>query len=314
MLILNARETASALPRRALVDALKNAFREGCEAPLRHRHSIKIPNEADASLLIMPAWQGGKYLGIKNVLVVPENHRRGKPAVAASYFLYSALSGELLSVIDGKELTNRRTAAASALASSYLSRRDSSHLLMIGAGGLVPHLIRAHCDVRSINKVSIWARDIKKSRSLANSMTLNGVQINAIEALDIGCSQADIISSATLSEAPLVLAKNVAAGTHVDLVGAFMPSMRESDDELIRTSTLFADTVEGALIEGGDYVQPLEAGIISAADIVADLHSLSMRHHIGRRSDQEITVFKSTGTALEDLAAGILAFETSSAA
>jgi ornithine cyclodeaminase len=184
---------------------------------------------------------------------------------------------------------------------------------MIGAGGLVPHLIRAHCDVRSINKVSIWARDIKKSRSLANSITLNGVQINAIEALDRGCSQADIISSATLSEAPLVLAKNVAAGTHVDLVGAFMPSMRESDDELIRTSTLFADTVEGALIEGGDYVQPLEAGIISATDIVADLYSLSQQHHIGRRSHQEITVFKSTGTALEDLAAGILAFETSSA-
>lgn len=311
MLILNSSETARALSRSALVNALRKAFREGCDAPLRHHHSIKVPNEANASLLIMPAWQSGKYLGIKNVMVVPENKRRGKPAVAASYLLYSALSGELLALIDGEELTNRRTAAASALASSYLSREDSSHLLVIGAGGLAPHLVEAHCNVRPIRKVSIWARDIEKSRALAASISIEGVRINAIEELHTGCSHADIISSATLSEAPLILAKNVVAGTHIDLVGAFTPNMRESDDELIRTSTLFADTFEGALVEGGDYVQPLEASIIAPNDIVADLYSLTKQQHLGRRYNQEITVFKSTGTALEDLAAGILAFEAS---
>jgi len=310
MLLLNAHETAKALPLRALVNKLRDAFREGCQAPLRHHHTVQIPNEADASLLVMPAWQSGKYLGIKNVMVVPDNHKRGKPTVTASYLLYCALSGEMLAIIDGQELTNRRTAAASALASNYLSRHDSHHLLMVGAGGLAPHLIKAHCDVRPINSVSIWARDIRKSTVLADSLELDGVQVNSVENLHEACLQADIISSATLSETPLILAKNVNAGTHVDLVGAFTPSMRESDDNLIKSATLFADTLEGVLSEGGDYIQPLANGFITQNEIVADLYQLVREQHSGRESDQEVTVFKSTGTALEDLAAGILAYES----
>ncbi len=309
MRILNAEETAKALPRNTLVETLRDAFREGCEAPLRHHHTVQVPAEADASLLIMPAWQSGKYLGIKNVMVVPENHRRNRPAVAASYLLYSATSGELLAIIDGEELTHRRTAAASALASGYLSRSDSSHLLMIGAGGLAPHLIYAHCKARPINKVSIWARDFTKSTALASSLTLNNISVDAVQTLDTACSQADIISCATLSETPLVLGSNVKDGTHVDLVGAFTPLMRESDDELIESSSLFADTVEGVLAEGGDYVQPINQGVISTDDIVADLYTLTRGEHKGRQHPLETTVFKSTGTALEDLAAAALAFE-----
>lgn len=309
MLILDAVQTGEALDRSALISALRDAFREGCEAPLRHHHPIAVPNETDATLLLMPAWQSGKYLGIKHVMVVPENHKRGKSAVAASYLLYSAVSGELLAIIDGNELTKRRTAAASALASTYLSRVDSNHLLMIGAGGLAPHLIKAHCNVRPITTVEIWARDSNKSKQLAESLSIEGVDISAVVDLHSQCTRADIISSATLSDSPLILGENVRAGTHIDLVGAFTPSMRESDDTLITASTLFADTFEGALSEGGDYVQPLADKIIKADDIVADLYALSRGEHNGRQSDQEITTFKSTGTSLEDLAAGILAFE-----
>jgi ornithine cyclodeaminase len=257
----------------------------------------------------MPAWQSGKYLGIKNVVVVPDNHQRNRPAVAASYLLYSALNGELLAVINGEELTNRRTAAASALASSYLSRADSTHLLMVGAGGLAPHLIKAHCAIRPINKVSIWSRTIDKSNSSANSILMQGVEISAVEDLSEACFQADIISCATLSTSPLVLGENVTPGTHIDLVGAFTGSMRESDDELIKTSTLFADTIDGVLAEGGDYTQPLADGVITRDDIVADLYTLALGQHIGRKNAHEVTVFKSTGTALEDLAAGIFAYE-----
>lgn len=312
MLILDAQQTAKALPRRALVEALRQAFKQGCQAPLRHHHTIQVPNEADATLLIMPAWQCGKYLGIKNVLVIPENYRRSKPAVVASYQLYSAVNGEMLAIIDGQQLTNRRTAAASALASSYLSRRNSKHLLMIGAGGLASHLIKAHCDVRPINKVSIWARDYEKAALLADSLLLSGIQSQAEVDIAAACSEADIISCATLSESPLVLGKNVNDGTHIDLVGAFKVSMRESDDQLISTASLFADTFEGAPTEGGDYAQPIANGIIYASDIVADLYALTRQQHDGRKHDQEITVFKSTGTSLEDLAAAILAYESES--
>jgi alanine dehydrogenase len=312
MLILDAQQTARALPRRALVEALRQTFKQGCQAPLRHHHTIQVPNEANATLLIMPAWQYGKYLGIKNVMVIPENYRRSKPAVLASYQLYSAVNGEMLAIIDGQELTNRRTAAASALASSYLSRTDSKHLLMIGAGGLAPHLVKAHCDVRSINKVSIWARDYQKAALLADSLRFNSTHIEAVKDLATACSEADVISSATLSESPLVLGKNVKSGTHIDLVGAFTPSMRESDYDLIMKATLFADTREGALIEGGDYAQAIADGIIIEDHVVADLYTLARQQHAGRKNDQEVTVFKSTGTALEDLAAGILAYESAS--
>jgi alanine dehydrogenase len=312
MLILDAQQTAKALPRRALVEALRQAFIQGCEAPLRHHHTVQIDNEADASLLIMPAWQKGKYLGIKNVMVIPENHKRGKPSVVASYQLYSAVNGEMLAIIDGQELTNRRTAAASALASSYLSRTDSKHLLMIGAGGLAPHLIEAHCDVRPINKVSIWARDYQKGALLADSLKLTSTHIEAVKDLATACSEADVISSATLSESPLVLGKNVKSGTHIDLVGAFTTSMRESDYDLIMKAILYADTREGALIEGGDYAQAIADGIIIDDHVVADLYTLARQQHAGRKNDQEVTVFKSTGTALEDLAAGILAYESAS--
>jgi alanine dehydrogenase len=311
MQILDEHQTANALPRNALVEALRQAFKEGCESPLRHHHTIRIPNETDATLLIMPAWQYGKYLGVKNVMVVPQNHRRGKPSVVASYLLYSAVSGEMLAIIDGQQLTNRRTAAASALASSYLSRTDSQHLLMIGAGSLASHLIEAHCDVRPIKRVSVWARDYQKASLLVDSLSLNGIEIKAVEDLASACSDADIISSATLSESPLILGKNVKDGTHVDLVGAFKATMRESDDELIRHATLFADTFEGALSEGGDYSQPLTDGVIVSDDVVADLYALTRAEHGGRESDQEVTVFKSCGTALEDLAAGVLAYESS---
>ncbi len=309
MLVLDAENTAKSLPRTALVEALRDAFKVGCEAPLRHRHTIKIPNEADASLLLMPAWQCGGFLGIKNVVVVPDNYRRGKASVAASYLLYSAVSGELLAIIDGEELTKRRTAAASALASSYLSRTDSKRLLMIGAGGLAPHLIKAHCGVRPITEVCIWARNQKKSIALAESLNIDNVEINSVSELDIACSQADIISSATLSNTPLILGKRISVGTHVDLVGAFTPTMRESDDELIQIAKLFADTVDGVMSEGGDYVQASNKGLMSRESIEADLFALCCGEHGGRSEHQEITVFKSTGTALEDLAAAALAYK-----
>ncbi|MBL4671080.1 MAG: hypothetical protein JKX81_02380 [Arenicella sp.] len=142
------------------------------------------------------------------------------------------------------------------------------------------------------------------------SLTLSGIQIEAVEDLPTACAEADIISSATLSESPLILSKNVKDGTHIDLVGAFKTTMRESDDELIMRATLFADTFKGALNEGGDFAQPLADGVIVGDDVVADLYALARVEHDGRKSDQEVTVFKSTGTALEDLAAAVLAYES----
>lgn len=307
MKVFDAQATADILSWEPLVGALRQGFKTGCEAPLRHHHSIAIPQEQDASLLLMPAWQSGHYIGVKHVLVVPENHRRNRPSVAASYFLYSALSGEMLAVIDGGELTNRRTAAASALASSYLSRPDAHELLIVGAGGLAPYLVAAHQSVRPIKRIKVWARDSTKARILADRV--GGTVAND---LNQASSQADIITCATLAEEPLILGEHVRAGTHVDLVGAFTPNMRESNNALIQSGSLFADTRSGVLSEGGDYIQPLKAGLIAESDIKGELRELCLGLVNGRKHEDEITVFKSVGTALEDLVAGVLAYESCS--
>lgn len=308
MITLDAKQTAAALPWLALVEALRAGFINDCAAPTRHHHEFIIPGEAAGTLLLMPAWMEGEFLGVKQVLVIPDNTKRGLSAVSASYQLSSAKTGELLAIIDGAVLTHRRTAAASALASNYLSRADSEHLLMVGTGGLAPNLIEAHCAVRPISTVSIWGRNVENSEKLAQQMRKSGLCVNVVTDLQAAAQHADIISTATLSEEPLICGDWIVPGTHVDLVGAFNPSMRESDDELIRQASVFVDTIDGALQEAGDIIQAIQSGAFSAEDIQSDLFALTGGDHQGRCSDQEITVFKSVGTALEDLAAAVLVY------
>lgn len=309
MINLDAAQTEACLPWQELVAALREGFVQGCESPARHHHDFSIPGEDDGTLLLMPAWTAGEHLGVKQVLVIPGNGGRGLSAVAASYQLSSAKTGEVLALIEGGVLTNRRTAAASALASSYLSRSDSQHLLMVGTGGLARDLIPAHAAIRPIQQVSIWGRNSEHSAKLADEIIGSGLSAQVVNDLQSAASEADIISCATLAEQPLIQGDWLREGTHIDLVGAFKPSMRESDDRLMQRADIYVDTRSGALIEAGDIIQPLQAGLISESDIRADLFELCWGTHPGRDSDRQITVFKSVGTALEDLAAAKLAYQ-----
>ena len=159
MLVLDEAETKNALPFPALINSLEAMFRSGAEAPTRHHHAVDVPGEPQATLLLMPAWVPGRYMGVKMVSVFPGNTLRGLPSIYGSYLLSSAVTGELLAIIDGGELTARRTAAASALASRYLSRADSATLLVCGTGRLSFNLIEAHVAFRPITTVMIWGRD-----------------------------------------------------------------------------------------------------------------------------------------------------------
>jgi alanine dehydrogenase len=293
-----------------LIDAIATLFREGCEAPLRHHHTIETGGAA-ATLLLMPAWRNQRHLGIKIVTVFPDNGARNLPAVIGQYLLLSAQTGEPLALMDGTALTRRRTAAASALASRFLSRADSFRLLMVGTGALAPHLIRAHATVRPIREVAIWGRTPAKAVALAerfNTGDLAPLKIAAHVAYDIErtIDAADIISCATLAQQPLVHGAWLKKGQHLDLVGGFTPSMREADDEAVRRSRVFVDTRQGASREAGDIVQPLSNGALEAEGIVADLFELCRGEQRGRQAAGEITLFKSVGTALEDLAAAEL--------
>lgn len=315
MRVIDAAATAAALPWPQLVEALRDMFRTGCEAPVRHHHEMEVPGEPDATILLMPAWRVGDYAGVKIVNVVPGNGARGLPAIAAAYLLSSATTGEILSLIDGGELTARRTAAASALAADYLARADAEVLTVIGTGRLAPNLVRAHRTARpGLKRVLVWGRDADKAaaltESLATELADEEVTVDIARDLPGAVGQADIVSCATLSLSPLVLGDWLRPGTHVDLVGAFKPTMRESDDDAIRRSTVFVDTRAGATKEAGDIVQAIASGALSEEAIAADLFDLTRGAHPGRTDPHEITLFKSVGASLEDLAAAILVQKT----
>jgi len=320
MRIVTSSDVDQALSFTGLVETLRQAFAAGAVQPVRHHHTIEQPGRANPTLLLMPAWtdfsadpDGEGYIGVKIVTVAPDNNSIGKPAVMGQYLLLDGRTGEPLALIDGQRLTQWRTACASALASTYLSRRDASHLLVIGAGALAGFLARAHAAVRPIKSVTIWNRTRANAEKVADELNRNGLQASAVSDLDAALAAADIISSATISTDPLVKGEMIKPGAHIDLVGAFTPAMRESDDVAIRRATVFVDTLDGATKEGGDIVQPLKSGVLKPDDIAADLYALTRGKHAGRSGEQEITLFKSVGAAIEDLAAGIAVYRSVSA-
>ena len=308
MRVIEAEDVHASLDYDALIDCLEDAFRAGGTVPERHHHKL-AGDGAAASLILMPAWREGGPLGIKTITVYPGNRVKGLPSLMAVYLLLDGGTGEPRAVIDGTSLTLWRTAAASALASRYLSRPDSAHHLMVGAGALAPHLVRAHARVRPIVRTTLWNHHPNKAAALAERLQGEGLDTMATEDLEASARDADIISCATLSPAPLIRGAWLKAGAHLDLVGAFTPAMRESDDEAVRRARLYVDTRAGALKEGGDMVDPIERGVIAESDIIGDLYELARGEAPGRQSADEITLFKSVGTALEDLAAAELVFE-----
>lgn len=312
MRVIAAADVMGALTYGELVERLRGMFRLGCTAPVRHHHTLpdlSSPEARDATLLLMPAWQEGRSVGIKLVTVFPENPDRGLPSIMGAYLLMDGRTGALQALIDGPSLTVKRTAAASALAASYLARNDASRLLMVGTGTLAPELIQAHATVRPIREVLIWGRNPDKAKKLAKKLNLPKVDISATDDLEGAVRGAHVISCATMAKSPIVNGEWLTEGVHIDLVGGFTPEMREVDDEAIRRSRVFVDTRDGALAEAGDIVQPIRDGVLREDDITADLFDLTRGDRAGRRFYDQITLFKSVGTALEDLAAAKLTVE-----
>ena len=302
--VYSAAEVHAALPWHALARALEAAFVAGAtEVPLRHAHALG----AGGSLLLMPAWSA-QALGIKLVTVMPQAAAQGLPSVQASYLLSDRHTGAPLALLDGEALTVRRTAAASALAARRLARADARRLLMVGAGHLAPWLVRAHLALQpSLLRVSIWARRGDRAEALAQQLRSEGIAAEAVADLAAAVARADVLSCATTATVPLVQGAWLQCGTHLDLVGGFRPDMREVDDAAIsRCDCIVVDTRAGALAEAGDLVQPLARGIITLDRIAGDLAELLRGDCAGRTHDDQVTLFKSVGTALEDLAAARL--------
>ena len=292
MQMLDAAATAAALPFDRLVPALQAAFAGEAEVPDRHHHLLP----GGATLLLMPAWQRD-WLGVKIVTVHPGNPARGMPAVHSAYLLTEAATGRPVLLLDGDTLTARRTAAASALAASFLARPDASRLLLVGAGRVASLLPAAHRSVRRVREVRIWNPTAARAEALVAALRADGFDASRTDDLPAAAAWADVISCATLSTVPLIQGAWLRPGTHLDLVGAFTPAMREADEAAIRRARVFVDTL-AALHEAGEL-----AGL-READLCGTLATLC-QGGAGRLED-EVTAFKSVGTALEDLAAAVL--------
>ncbi|MBC7483535.1 MAG: ornithine cyclodeaminase family protein [Rhizobacter sp.] len=309
MRVFDAASTRAALPFERLIPALRALFAAGCTMPPRHVHEITAPEGGHLSSLIMPAWIAGRYYGIKVINIAPGNAALGLPGLHASYLLFDAVTGVPLALIDGDEITSRRTAAASALAASWLARPDARHLLVVGAGRIARLLPEASRAVRAIRQVTVWARNSDHAEALADAWRSCGIAAVAARDLEAAVNAADIVSCATLATEPVVHGGWLRAGSHLDLIGSFTPEMRETDDACFAGAALYVDDEE-ALRKSGDLLGPMSRDVFSAADLRGTLTTLARGEASGRRTADERTVFKSVGVALEDLAAAILVCES----
>ena len=284
---------------------LKNAFASSLiEVPLRHHHELTAPEGKEKStLLLMPAWNPGADAGVKLVTVNPNNSHYNLPSIQGVYIYFDMHQGGIKAILAASALTAKRTAAASALASSYLSVKDASSLLMIGTGTLSTNLIEAHAAVRPIKKVFVWGRNIDKAKKIQEQLADRPYVVEAVQTIDEKMAEVDIISCATLSKTPLLPGRLLRQGQHLDLVGSYKKDMREADDDAILRSALFVDSYQGALHEAGELAIPLKEGLIAENDIKADLFDLCSEKKSGRNSEEQITLFKSVGHAIEDLVA-----------
>ncbi|MBX3117571.1 MAG: ornithine cyclodeaminase family protein [Fimbriimonadaceae bacterium] len=303
---ITAQDLARLLPFKELVEALRAQYQSGCTVPPRHHHTVDQGSEPESTLLLMPAWDD-EWLGIKNVTVTPGNGARDLPTVSATYLLYRKQTGELAAIIDGAELTARRTAANSALAADLLAHPDAKRMLMVGTGKLGSNLPLAHASVRPLERIDVWGRRHERAVRLASELQAAGLNAYPVESLETACREADIISCATLAKDALIKGEWLKPGSHLDLVGAFRPDMREADAQAVAGAWLAVDHRAGVLAEAGDVLCAISEGAITQDHIEADLPQLC-QGTVQRPNDQEQrTAFKSVGMALQDLCAAKMA-------
>ena len=307
MRLLDAAAVRAATPWPELISAIAAVLaEEDLNSPERHVHPVGLPDGGEGALLLMPAWIDRELIGVKTVTYFPSNAGTAAPTVNAAYLLLDGRTGQLSAVLDGDELTDRRTAAISALAADHLARAGAERLLVVGTGRLAPNMARAHFAIRPLTSIEVWGRRPEAAQSVAETLRAEGLPARAITDLDASIPSADIVSCVTGATSPLVRGDLLAPGAHLDLVGSFQPDMRESDDAAATRATIFVDTVAGASLSG-DLAQPLAGAVITEASIAADLRALATGLHPGRKSSDEITLFKSAGFAAADLAAARLA-------
>lgn len=305
MLMLDADTLLDCLPFTTLVDELAAMHRE--PIGLVDEMLMESTDDGDnvSHFFIRTGWQPEKAVGAKVITVFPRNNQKREwPSIQAVYVLFEGVNGTPIACLDGTALTWLKTASDSALGSKLLSREDIESMLMIGAGQMAPHLVSAHCEIRpSLKTVQVWNRTADKAQQLCDSLAgkYPNISFEPVADIESGARQADLICSAIGCKDPIIEGAWLKPGSHVDLIGAFTAEMREADDAVLQRGSLFVDARETTINHIGELMIPLARGVISEADVLADLSELCQQRHGGRQSDDEITVFKNGGGGHLDL-------------
>lgn len=316
MLILTKQHIEQVFTMKDAIEADKEALRlytEGkCEVPLRV--NIDIPKQQGQSLF-MPAYvEGLDATGVKIVSVFPNNIKQGKPSVPAQMILLDGKTGEVCAIMDGTYLTQLRTGAVQGAATDILARADSKIAVLFGTGGQASGQLEAMLNVRDLEEVRVFDLDYERAKSFAAQMQQQFASFNtrivAVEDGDAAIVDADIITAVTTSKRPVFNGNLVKKGTHINGVGAYTPQMQELPEVIVqRADKVVFDTTEGVLAEAGDVIIPMDKGIVSKQDFTGELGQVILGQAKGRENDEEITLFKTVGTAVLDVVTAQLIYE-----
>lgn len=277
------------------------ALRDGHTLPQAQIGDIFL-GPADGTLLSRGAYVPGLGYGLKSVTVFDKNAKAGLPTVQGAMLVFEPEHGQLVAIIDNKLVTEIKTAADSVFGATLLARPDSQTLLIVGAGTVARSLIKAYSAVMpSLRRIGIWSRRSAQSEALAQEFASEDLDVFAAPDLATAVAKADIVSTATMARDPILKADWVKEGTHVDLIGAFKADMREADDRLISTGSLFVDSRATTIDHIGELKIPIANGVITADAVKGDLYDLVKAPNSGRQNEQEITLFKNGGGAHLDM-------------
>ncbi|MBV9924765.1 MAG: ornithine cyclodeaminase family protein [Acidobacteria bacterium] len=313
ILVLGHEEVVELLPMAECVELMRDALVARAEGrvhqPLR---TIVRPAEAAGVMGLMPAYASGPRaaFGLKAICVFPGNAAQGKDSHQGAVLLYGAETGELLSVVNASAVTAVRTAAVSALATDVLAREDACDLCVVGAGVQARTHVEAIACVRDVRRCRVAGRSAERARSLVEELRgLYEFPVEAVGTVGEAVRGADLVVTATNSAGPVLRREWVSAGAHVNAVGSCTPHTRELDAETLAASSLFVDSVESLVNEAGDYLLALREGAVGPSHIRAELGEVLTGAKPGRTSRQEITLFKSLGLGVEDLAAAAFLYD-----
>lgn len=301
MQVIDAEQVQATLDYPFLIEFLRRAHKD--VQPASNHILMSEPEAGENQFVTLVGWQAAAAIVVKMVGVFPSNLKLDPPmaSVRGLVAVFDPSTGEPLLVADGEAMTFRKTAADSGLGAMLLAGTNPTTLLIVGAGGLAPHVAAAHLAARpSIERILIWNRTALRAEALAGRLSAEGVAATAVPDLDAAVAEADVISCATMSDRPLVKGRLLKPGAHLDLVGAYRPDMRECDDDAVRIGTVFVDTRDN-MENAGDLAQPVTNGTIQWSDVIADYTDLVTGRHPGRRTAEEITVCKNVGGAHLDL-------------